>query len=120
MMSIDHVQLGMRPGEEQKARDFYANVLGMREVVKPDPLVASGGVWFTQGAVELHLGIEVDLKPPLKAHTAIRVGQVTELASRCEMAGHKPLFDARYPGRRRFFVHDPFGNRLEFFEVEGA
>ena len=33
---------------------------------------------------------------------------------------HKPLFDDRYPGRRRFFVHDPFGNRLEFFEVEPA
>ena len=117
MMSIDHVQLGMRPGEEQKARDFYANVLGMREVAKPDPLVASGGVWFGEGAVELHLGIELDMKAPLKAHTAIRVGKIDPIAERCDKAGHKPLFDDRYPGRRRFFVHDPFGNRLEFFEV---
>ena len=120
MLSIDHVQLGMRPGEEDKARHFYTNVLGMPEIAKPDALVASGGVWFRESAVELHLGVEVDLKAPLRAHTAIRVAELTQLAERCEKAGHKPLFDARYPGRRRFFVHDPFGNRLEFFEVEPA
>ncbi len=120
MLSIDHVQLAMRAGEEQEARDFYGNVLGMREVVKPDALQASGGVWFTAGSVELHLGVEVDVRPALKAHTAIRVERVVPLAERCQLAGHQPLFDDRYPGRQRFFVHDPFGNRLEFFEVEGA
>ncbi|MGB2603334.1 MAG: hypothetical protein WBC78_07050 [Candidatus Sulfotelmatobacter sp.] len=33
--SIDHVQLAMPPGEEQKARAFYADLLGMTELPKP-------------------------------------------------------------------------------------
>jgi catechol 2,3-dioxygenase-like lactoylglutathione lyase family enzyme len=116
MISIDHVQLGMRPGEDQQARHFYGSLLGMTEREKPEELESSGGVWFVDGGVELHLGIEPGHRAPLKAHTAIRVANVDALATRCDAAGYKPLFDDRYPGRRRFFVHDPFGNRLEFFE----
>jgi hypothetical protein len=51
------------------------------------------------------------------AHPGIRVTGLAELAARCEAAGHPPQFDTRYPGRQRFYVFDPFGNRLEFFEI---
>jgi catechol 2,3-dioxygenase-like lactoylglutathione lyase family enzyme len=56
--------------------------------------------------------------PSPKAHPGIRVSGLSELAERCAGAGYPPEFDTRFPGRRRFYVHDPDGNRLEFFELD--
>ena len=61
--AIDHVQLAMPPGEEEKARAFYGGVLGMHETPKPPVLAARGGVWFEAGAVKVHLGVEQDFPP---------------------------------------------------------
>src|SRR2546423_15480524 len=55
LKDIDHVQLAMPIGEEARARDFYARVLGLREIAKPPHLAARGGLWFTLGARQLHL-----------------------------------------------------------------
>ena len=44
---LDHVQLAMPAGKEAEARAFYGNLLGLREVPKPEPLRARGGVWFS-------------------------------------------------------------------------
>jgi catechol 2,3-dioxygenase-like lactoylglutathione lyase family enzyme len=35
---IDHVQLAMPAGEEETARKFYSDVLGMKEIPKPPEL----------------------------------------------------------------------------------
>lgn len=40
---LDHVQLAMPKGQEDIARHFYGNVLGLSEVPKPEPLAARGG-----------------------------------------------------------------------------
>jgi catechol 2,3-dioxygenase-like lactoylglutathione lyase family enzyme len=40
---LDHVQVAMPPGEEERARDFYGGVLGLREIAKPANLAARGG-----------------------------------------------------------------------------
>jgi len=36
-----------------------------------------------------------------------------ELAQRVEAAGLEAKWDDRIEGRRRFYVRDPFGNRVE-------
>ncbi len=41
--ALDHVQLAMPPGEEDRARVFYRDVLGLQEVPKPADLAARGG-----------------------------------------------------------------------------
>ena len=46
ILSIEHVQLAMPQGEEEKARGFYSGLLGLPEVVKPAELAKRGGVWF--------------------------------------------------------------------------
>ena len=43
---IEHVQLAMPQGEEQRARDFYSRILEITEVPKPSELAQRGGVWF--------------------------------------------------------------------------
>jgi hypothetical protein len=68
-IAIDHVQLAMPPGGEQKARAFYEGLLGMAEVPKPPELAKRGGCWFESGGVQLHLGVESDFRAAKKART---------------------------------------------------
>ena len=46
LTALDHIQLAMPPAGEEDARRFYGDLLGLREVPKPAPLVPRGGVWF--------------------------------------------------------------------------
>jgi catechol 2,3-dioxygenase-like lactoylglutathione lyase family enzyme len=75
----------------------------------------SGGVWFSVGDQELHIGIEDPFAPARRAHPGLRVNpeDLPPLAERLEAADAPVIWDERYPGVRRFYTHDPFGNRLE-------
>ena len=116
-VALDHVQLAMPAGEEVRARAFYVDVLGMSELDKPAALARRGGAWFSGGdgaSVQIHVGVEADFRPARKAHPAVLVSRIDELASRLKTAGHAVQWDDELPGQRRFFCDDPFGNRLEF------
>ncbi len=110
---IDHVQLAMPTGGEDVARRFFVEVLGMRELAKPAPLAVRGGCWFKDGAVELHLGVERDFRPAKKAHPALRVEDFDALRERLRAAGVDVRDDDELAGVRRFFIDNPFGNRIE-------
>jgi catechol 2,3-dioxygenase-like lactoylglutathione lyase family enzyme len=111
--AIDHVQLAMPAGEEDRARAFYVSVLGMAELPKPAALVERGGCWFGSGSVQLHLGVEDDFRPARKAHPALRCRDYDLLIARLRRAGIKVRDDAAIPGMRRCHISDPFGNRIE-------
>jgi catechol 2,3-dioxygenase-like lactoylglutathione lyase family enzyme len=115
-IALDHVQLAMPRGSEDVARGFSTGVLGLRELPKPSTLAARGGAWFGSGAVQLHLGVEEEFRPARKAHPALRVEGLDVPAARLRAAGYRVQFDEDLPGYRRFYVADPFGNRLEFME----
>lgn len=116
LLALDHVQLAMPAGGEEAARAFYGGVLGMAEVSKPAPMRANGGAWFRAGPIELHLRVEADFRPARKAHPALRVDDADAAARVCEAGGCTPEWDDRYPGVRRFYVSDPFGNRIEILQ----
>lgn len=120
ILSIDHVQLAMPKGNEDRARSFYRDVLGMKEVSKPEPLAGRGGCWFASGEAQVHLGVEEDFRPAKKAHPALVVEGLDEMLARCEAAKLTTKADAEIDGRRRVHVFDPFGNRLELIEAKGA
>lgn len=113
---IDHVQLAMPPGEEQAARDFYAGILGVPEVDKPENLAKRGGCWFERGALKIHLGVEHDFRPAKKAHPALTVVGLGELIRSLKQAGYEVVQDEPLPGYNRCYVSDPFGNRIELLE----
>lgn len=106
----DHVQVAIPAGVEERAREFYGDVLGMVEIPKPPLLAARGGCWFRSGAAVLHLGVEADFSPARKAHPAFLVTDLDALASRLGPV----TWSDEVPGIRRFHTVDPFGNRLEF------
>jgi ribosomal-protein-alanine N-acetyltransferase len=116
-LSLEHVQLDIPPAGEEIARRFYAEVLGLERIAKPSSLNPRGA-WFRTGTGELHLSVVPDPRPAVKGHAAIRVRGLDLFARRCEAAGHAVEHDQRYPGRRRFYVRDPFGNRIELFELD--
>jgi catechol 2,3-dioxygenase-like lactoylglutathione lyase family enzyme len=111
---LDHIQLAMPPSEEQRAREFWCDVLGMTEEVKPEPLVGRGGCWFRTGVIIVHLGVQTDFAPQRKAHPAFCVDDLDGLAARLKAAGYPVIPDEALPDCRRFYTADPFGNRIEF------
>jgi catechol 2,3-dioxygenase-like lactoylglutathione lyase family enzyme len=116
VVALDHVQLAMPPGGEEKARGFYAGVLGLHEVEKPPELAKRGGAWFESGAVKIHLGVESNFRPAKKAHPGLRVEGLDEVIKRCEQIGIPVKADAPFDGFRRAHLEDPFGNRIELME----
>ncbi len=116
-MRIHHVQLAIPPGGEDRARDFYAGVLGLREIEKPAELAKRGGCWFRRGDLEIHLGIEDPFLPAQKAHPGIVVADLGELQRRLQQAGYTATGDSLLPGFSRIYTSDPFGNRIELLEA---
>ena len=113
---LHHMQLAMPRGEESAARAFFVDVLGMVEVEKPPVLRTRGGAWFRAGDVELHLGIEDDFRPTRKRYPGIIVTDLDQVVLRLNQAGQDVRWDGDFPGDRRVYAHDPFGNRLEFLQ----
>ncbi len=116
IMRIDHVLLAMPRGREQEARAFYAGVLGIPEIQKPKNLAKRGRCWFVRGALKIHLGVDDDFRPALKAHPAFLVEDLSGLRRMLKAAGFKPVIVEPLEGYDRIYVDDPFGNRIELLE----
>jgi catechol 2,3-dioxygenase-like lactoylglutathione lyase family enzyme len=116
IIGLDHVQLAMPKGEEERARAFYRDVLELPERPKPAELAARGGCWFETDSVKVHLGVEKDFRPAAKAHPGFLVGDLDGLLSRCREKGFHATEPELLEATRRAFVHDPFGNRIELIE----
>jgi len=113
---LDHVNLAMPPGEEERARAFYQGILGLVEAEKPPSLRARGGCWFHGPGAIVHVSAEEGFRPSRQAHAAFTVSDLTALRQALESAGHKVIPDHAVPGVERFYTLDPFGNRLEFIK----
>ncbi|MGC0051615.1 VOC family protein [Brucella pituitosa] len=116
IIQLDHIQLAMPKGEEEKARAFYEGLLGVPEVSKPQNLAARGGCWFERGSLKIHLGIDPDFIPARKAHPAFIVEELAELTETLIKAGVSVVEDEPLVGYARRYVSAPFGNRIELME----
>jgi catechol 2,3-dioxygenase-like lactoylglutathione lyase family enzyme len=115
---IDHVQLAMPVGAEDRARAFYQGILGLPEVPKPAVLAVRGGVWFQSGATQLHLGADSDFSAAKKAHPALTVDDLPAFLAQLAASGVDVKPADTVNGRARATLHDVFGNRLEL--IAGA
>ena len=83
---IDHVQIAIPNGGEDRARAFFGTLLGLRELPKPPAMVARGGCWFATNDRQLHLGAETDFQPAFKAHVALNTNDLDALRALLEKA----------------------------------
>ena len=110
IIGLDHVQIAAPAGSEEEARRFYGQALGMVEIPKPQKLQPRGGVWFAlPDGRQLHVGVEDPFTPARKAHPCFVAGDLDALAERLGDVS----WDDDISGTRRFYVSDPFGNRVE-------
>lgn len=109
---IHHVSLNVT--DTERALGFYRDVLGLKELPRPDFPV--GGAWLDAGAGrQIHL-IEADVPGDLGQHVAFRVASIDETIVRLREAG-VDIGEARPVGEtglRQTFAADPDGNRIEF------
>ena len=115
-IGLHHVQIAIPAGGEDAALAFYGDLIGLRQIAKPANLAGRGGVWFTTATLQLHLGIDKDFVPAKKAHVALEVADLARLRARLAAAGIETMEDEPLEGYDRFYVSDPFGNRLECLE----
>lgn len=120
IVGLDHVQLAMPAGGEERARAFYFGVLELPEKPKPPQLASRGGCWFETERVKIHLGVEQDFRPSAKAHPGLLVGDLDDLLARCREKGFDTTAPELIEATRRAFVRDPFGNRIELIEQARA
>mgnify|MGYP000338636589 CR=1 FL=1 len=113
-VALDHVQLAIPTGQEEAARAFYVDVLGMTELPKPASMAARGGAWFSAGPFEIHVGAETDFVPARKAHPALTMRGLVDFVER---SGLDARWNDEIVGVVRCHVDDPFGNRIELIEA---
>ena len=118
-MRLSHVNLTHPRGAEDQARAFYGDLLGLPEIEKPEPLRARGGVWFDAGGLDLHLSaVDAQGGPDAQRHVGLECDDVPAVRERLAAAGVE-IDPGRPAPWERFFVHDPFGNRLEIHAAGG-
>ena len=119
---LDHVNLLIDSGDDAlaRARAFYQQLLGLKPLERPANTDSGNpGAWYQCGAQQLHLTTEKDasmVNRKSRRHPAFRVANLEALRQRLEGAGIEIIEGNRFPGQERFFVRDPWGNRLEFVE----
>lgn len=117
VIRLHHAQITIPKGAEDQARAFYCDLIGLREVEKPESLQGRGGFWLSVGDQQVHVGTEdgVD-RAVTKAHLAYEVDDLAALESRLTASGVSIGDSIPIPGCIRFECRDPFGNRVEFIQ----
>ncbi|BBK40576.1 glyoxalase [Allostella vacuolata] len=121
VVGIAHVQVTVAADRMAAAMTFYRGILGLEEIAQPSRDRPEAGAWYRVGAIELHLrGDAAAAGDPAasRRHVAFLVTDLDRMEQALQAAGIARLPDARpIPGRRRLFVRDPGGNRVELVEA---
>jgi catechol 2,3-dioxygenase-like lactoylglutathione lyase family enzyme len=116
IIEINHVQVTVPRAAEEASKHFYKDILGLEEIPKPESSRGRGGAWYRRGAVEVHLSVEDDASDNArsKRHVCYLVPDLAAAERRLRGAGVEIIPDLRpVPGRPRFYLRDPGGNKIE-------
>lgn len=112
---INHVQICIPIGEEEKARAFYCGILGLAELKRPTSLHKMGGFWLKIADISLHIGTE-KLEGTSKRHPAFEVDNLDSIKQHLIDNNVKVTEDINIPGINRFSFYDYWDNRIELIE----
>ena len=113
--AIDHVQITVPPEIDREAKRFYSEVLGLREIAKPEELKARGGAWYELGNAQLHLAIDPGAGGTgSRRHVCLAVDDLEAARGALKARGFEITDEPiQADGLARFFLRDPAGNRVE-------
>src|SRR5579885_2823800 len=122
---LNHICINVPPGEHKKVREFYGDMLGLKEVKPPIEIATNFDViWYALGDMLLQIVLtgcyvqfprhymENGIHVPAN-HLAIEVRNIHEFRKELESKKADTSDDIPIAGRDRFFVIDPFGNFIE-------
>jgi catechol 2,3-dioxygenase-like lactoylglutathione lyase family enzyme len=123
IVGLDHVTIQIDEGDEalRNALQFYVELLGLELLDRPaNTDNGRPGAWLRCGPhQQLHIitgaGATAENRVS-RRHPAFCVADLKGLRKRLAAAGVEIIEGNRFPGQERFFVHDPWSNRLEFVE----
>ena len=128
VISIDHVTLVV--ADLERSRQFYCDVLGMRQVERPG--FNFPGMWFQAGATQIHLILQHSesapagfpapaeyVSPGRTFHFAFRVADGNAALSALQAAGVSLKGEPRLrpDGCLQVFCFDPDGHVVELFSL---
>ncbi|NNM85026.1 MAG: bleomycin resistance protein [Phycisphaerales bacterium] len=116
-IGIEHVNI--YTGDVERSRQFYGQILGLKEVPRPD-WFDFPGAWFCVGGQHLHLTYANPLPPRTQEHFCIQVADLASAQAHLEARGMLCRPDRDYSHTRRFVIFDPDGNYIEISEIKRA
>ena len=113
--TLDHVQITVPPELEDASKRFYREMLGLREIDKPEKLRPRGGAWYQLGNAQLHLAIDPGASGAgSRRHVCLAVDDLKAARAALKAQGLDIIDEpVQADGLARFFVRDPAGNRVE-------
>jgi catechol 2,3-dioxygenase-like lactoylglutathione lyase family enzyme len=112
----DHINICVPPERLEEARRFYVDIIGLKQIERPDHLFSTPGYWFDIGDIQLHIGVEPQ-KPRSVRHIAFEIKNVDDALKLLKEHNVEILQEPVIPGRQRFAFIDPFGNRMELLQM---
>jgi catechol 2,3-dioxygenase-like lactoylglutathione lyase family enzyme len=119
---LQHASVPMPPGGAEDARHFYGGALGLNEVEPPATIRHLGLVWFQagEGGHEIHCFTEDGFGPNSPGqHLCLQVDDIDAFRRRLGERDVAIEETQEIHNRPRFFVHDPFGNKIELTQILG-
>ena len=115
---MHHVAIIIPKGEEELARQFYCNVLGAKEIAKPESHRTNGGIWVEVSGVQIHLSIDEGFDPrSTRAHIGYEVGDLAPLKEKLNRVGITVKDKGMLENYKTAEFRDPFGNRIELLQA---
>ena len=107
-LGIHHVNIGV--SDLEQARSFYGDVMGFREISRPD-FPGSPGAWLQiDDSHQLHLSAIEGHVPPERQHFAVVVADLDAAIHEIE---DRNVAVSRSDSGRQAVLRDPSGNLIE-------
>lgn len=115
VVKLQHVNVTVPTSLEEAAKIFYGDLLGLKQIEKPDGPRKYVGAWYQMGESQLHLSLEDEPRNhESNRHVCYAVADVATALSTFRMAGVEVVSEEQLAnGGARFFVRDPAGNLIE-------
>ncbi len=109
---LDHILISIPLGQTEAARKFYGHTMGLTEIPGNHP---KGAIWFEIADIQLHVREEAG-QTTSDRHPAFEIEDLEAAKIHLSQSGVALSFSSEIDGRQRFFIRDPFDNRIEFLE----